>query len=61
MQDGHRLIMLYLKEFIFRLENTPAFCIVSHLLAIFIAHGAFRRDFKKSSDSIFHHSEIHFA
>jgi hypothetical protein len=37
--------MIHRKKFIFRLENTLAFCIVLHLLAIFVAHGAFRNDY----------------
>jgi hypothetical protein len=34
------------KRFVFRLEDTPAFCIVSHILSLAIDDKAFRRDFR---------------
>jgi hypothetical protein len=40
------------KKFVFRLENTPVYYIVMHLLAIFIAHGAFKNKYK-SIEQIF--------
>jgi hypothetical protein len=38
------------KKFTFRLEGTPAFCIVSHILSIGVSQDAFRDDFASIQD-----------